>query len=199
MSTDWEHLPSTGRRGQQIAYAGAGLMTLIALGSILFVLLKPFGPDEAPVQTAKGFTQMVTDAREEIGTTEVLEATVFETYAIVEVPVQGSGRRTTSYRYAGNFDDVFTKSQRDSDETAFIDLADINAGAVLALLKKAPADVGLPDGRVSSVTIRMGSVPGSLDNTTPSVFVRVDTDFDEYGSIQTDLSGKVIEIDRGDD
>ncbi|WP_456694739.1 hypothetical protein [Aeromicrobium sp. P5_D10] len=199
MTIDWEHLPSSGRRGQRTAYLLAGVMVLVALGSILYVSVGSVGPDKAKVRTVEGFAQMVADARDEFGTTEVLEASLYDTYAMVTVPVEGSARRTITYQYGGDFDDVFTKGQRDIDETTLIDLADVDAAAVLAFLKSAPKEVGLPDGKVSSVSIRMGTLPDNSDIEAASVYIRVDTEFDEYGSIQTDLSGKVVDIDRGDD
>ncbi|MFI5428450.1 hypothetical protein [Aeromicrobium sp. UC242_57] len=89
MSTDWEHTPSPGRRGQQIAFAGAGVLLVFGLLSMWFVMGPGFGADKAHVQTTAGFGQLVVDARDGLGTTEVLEASLFETYAMVEVPVQG--------------------------------------------------------------------------------------------------------------
>ncbi|MFI5428449.1 hypothetical protein [Aeromicrobium sp. UC242_57] len=80
-----------------------------------------------------------------------------------------------------------------------IDLADLDFSRIVDLIRTAPTDVGLPDGVVSSVTIRMGSVPGTSTGERPSVFVHVSTEFDESGAVQTDLSGDVISIDRGDD
>lgn len=194
MTTEEQAGLSRRQRAQVIAFVVA-ILTFGVLGVVVALTGVPgSGPDKAKVLTVDGLTQMIEDAKSERGTTQVVEASLFENYAIVEFPVEGGIRRTISYHYKGDFDDEWTKGSRDQSEPeALVDLADLDVPATLALLKSAPKAVGLPDGKADSLTIRLDSYG------LASSYIRVDTDYDEYGTVQADLSGKVIQVDKATD
>lgn len=192
------------RRWWLAAGVGAALIAVIMVSMGIPVL----GPDGEKVLTADGMTDLLADAQAELGSTEVVGARLYESYAIVDTAVAGSATRTVSYRYAGDFDDVWHHSRRNDGSTALIDLADVDMPAILRLLPGAARRVGLPDGEVSNVDIRFAA-PSEVDDSgadgsgtdgspVPTVFVHVASDYEESGYVQTDLHGTVLRVERAD-
>lgn len=149
---------------------------------------------QAKIWATEGIEAFVDDVEEEFGTTEVIEADVFEDYAIVELPVEGEVSRTIAYRYDGGFSES-RKDTRTTDESkGLIDLSELDAEKTIALLPGAPEMVGLPDGEVTAIMITLAYGPDSVVSDVPEVSLNVRTEFGETGSVRADL-GNVVSTD----
>lgn len=192
-------MSSANRRIRILAAAVSVVGICVALVIALFGtgMLDADNP-KAKVLTAKGLDTMIADLEDRFGTTRVVELSLFDDYAIVELPVAGGARRVQSYQYDGEFDEFGKGTSRTADESsALIDLAELDVPATLALLKTTPEAVGLPDEQVSNVTIRL--VDGPSGNEMPLSYVMVESDHDESGFVRADLSGKVVDVDTATD
>ncbi|WP_157372701.1 hypothetical protein [Agromyces sp. Root81] len=162
---------------------------LVMSGTNVFTLGQP------KMWTAEGLEAFVDDVDEEFGTTEVVEAYLSESYATVEVPVDGDASRTITYKYDGGFTESRKGTRSAEESTGLIDLREFDAVQTMALLPDAPEMVGLADGAVSAIMIRLAYGPDSVVADVPEVSVHVETEFGETGSVRADLAGNVVSID----
>lgn len=129
----------------------------------------------------------------EFGTSEVVEVNLYEKYAMVVMPAEGSATRTITYQYDGDFDDVFTKGVRTPLAAGQpIDMSAVDVPSVIALIESTPAIVGLGDEAVTHVSFRPGFGSHVFEQNQPSVYIHVNSDFGESGYVQCDLAGKII-------
>lgn len=186
---------ATGRQPRVAVIALFGISIVTVLAVLWWAVLPQLGIGNPKMQTAAGVEEMVADLQDELGTTQVVEVSLYDSYAIVTVAVAGSSSRIINYRYAGDFKDVSYKSTRTDDSTQLIDLADVDAAAVLDRIAGAPAEVGLPGGSVLGVDIRLAAAPDGAPYG-PYAFIYVDSEFGETGRLQLDLAGRTVDVDK---
>lgn len=186
---------SSRQRTTRLIAVVVGAVVIGVGGWFMMSSANPFGLGQAKVLTVDGLEAFVDDVDEEFGTTEVVEAYLFDGYATVELPVSGDTKRTITYKYDGGFSES-RKDTRTADESmTLIDLRELDVERTLALLPEAPATVGLPDGEVGTVAIRLAYGPDSVVADMPEVSIHVDTEFGESGSVRADLSGDIVSVD----
>jgi len=121
----------------------------IGLASLLFISrvggesqVASGGAEQVAVEnltTASGYDAFVSEVQAKTGSTEVFDATIYPRYAVLDVPVDGSGQRSYGWYYDGRWD-KWTGRGTASEER--FDLADLDGDVVAATLKKARRLVG---------------------------------------------------------
>jgi hypothetical protein len=143
----------------------------------------PFSRAEAPdLQTAAGFEALLDAVRAETGSTTVFEASLYEGYAVVYVPVDATSKRYFSYYYDG---DLSRTSQGTTTYRRY-DLATIEGSVIPGLVRRAGTLVDDPE--TVYVIIR-----SPAENDQGAWFsVHASNEFMESGYFTADQAGKVV-------
>lgn len=142
------------------------------------------GGGSADVFSDQGLADLIEAVEEKSGSTEVFELSVFQGYAIVDIPTQSKGKRYISYRFDGRLSE-FTKD-RVSEDVRF-DLEDVDAAVLRDLAAKARRMVEAP---TSNYVIIRPAVP-PFGNGDVEVIAYATNDFSESGYLEATLDGKV--------
>lgn len=142
-------------------------------------------PGEADVFSEEGLEELADDLEAARGSTEIFSATLYPTYAVLEVPAQGSGKRMYRYYWDGDLDQ---QSKGTVSEPERMDLRDVELDVVEDLRKKARDQVEDADPATNYVIV---SAPGATDEGA-YFSAYASNDFGEGGYVSGDLDGKVI-------
>jgi hypothetical protein len=123
------------------------------------------GPAAAPIvvgptalHTPAGLRAFIDGVRTELGTTQVVDLTVYPDYAVLEMPVADAPARTQSYSYRGGLDASGTSSRDPGDP--LVDLATIDVDKILGLLAGAGQSLNVENPTVHYLIVRdMGEGP----------------------------------------
>ena len=138
--------------------------------------------------TAEALDELVADAREDLGSTRVDDIIVFHEHAVLTRAQAGSPTRAErlSYRTTGGFDE-FTVSKRDAGN-AYVDLADVDTAAAVALLERAPELVRVKDSEPEHRHLRIESTDGGR------LYIFITNEYNENGWVIAGLDGEVREV-----
>lgn len=135
-----------------------------------------------------GITTFMDSYRAEFGTSEVVELTLYDDYAIVRVPVPGAARNT-GWRYAEGGFDAFGAESRSFPGSAPIDLTEIDLTRLVRNIATARRTLDVEDYRLTYV--RVAYRPGS--ETEPRARIYVTNEASESGYLTTTLAGEILD------
>ncbi len=147
--------------------------------------INDFTPGQADVFSEEGLEELADDLEAARGSTEIFSATLYPTYAVLEVPAEGSGKRMFRYYWDGDLDQ---QSKGTVSEPKRMDLRDIELDVVEDLRTKARDQVEDADPKTNYVIV---SAPGATDEGA-YFSAYASNDFGEGGYVTGDLDGKVI-------
>lgn len=142
-------------------------------------------PGQADVFSEEGLEELADDLEAARGSSEIFSATLYPTYAVLEVPAEDSGKRMYRYYWDGDLDQ---QSKGTVSEPERMDLRDVELDAVEDLRKKARDQVENADPKTNYVIV---SPPGATDEGA-YFSAYASNDFGEGGYVTGDLDGKVI-------
>lgn len=143
-------------------------------------------PDLPDPTTGQGLASFVEAYKDHFGDTEADEITLFPTYVVIERrPADPAAPRDDYYRYDGGFRTIGDIPR--SPGTDIVDLSVLDLKKIAGLLAGAPQSAGVPNGRISHVTIAHGKDGG------PTVTVHV-ADGPKSGYLKVTATGEPIMI-----
>lgn len=140
-------------------------------------------PPPPKLHTVSGFDDLRTAIRQETGSTEVFEATIYPEYASLGVPAEPTGQRALSYFYNGELADP--GKGRSSYER--FDLTQIDPQVMIRLVQKAKRLVEDPTSWY--VIIRK---PGPPFDNGGWFSAYASNEFSESGYLQATLDGTIV-------
>lgn len=117
--------------GAVVAYFGAGLSD--GLDSVTGA--------EPDVLSADGYQDLLAAVEEETGSTEVFSATLYPTYAALELPVDRNSRRSEYWNWDG---DLETNGMKTTSSAGRVDLSRIDPAVFAGLIEQVRANVEDP-------------------------------------------------------
>lgn len=141
--------------------------------------------DPAPpdVFTASGYADILAAVRRETGSTQAFDVLLYPEYAVLTVPVDGTGDRALSYLWDG---DLRPAIKRTSDDTRF-DLEAIDPDGVRTLVRRARRQL-VEDPTTSYVRIR--SPRDSDEGAWLKAYAS--NEFSESGYLAATLDGTIV-------
>jgi hypothetical protein len=140
----------------------------------------------AGLHTPEGFTRLVADVRDGLGTTRVARAVVYPDYAVLTTAVPGRPGRAQTYQYRGGLDGPSDAGTRDADEP-LVDLAAFEPAVVLPLLAGAPESLKVTE--VTSTYLILED-----DGDGPHVAVYASNEFHESGYLEARPDGSIVAV-----
>jgi hypothetical protein len=98
--------------------------------------------DGVNVLSARGYTDLLDALRERTGSTESFSAVLYPTYAVVELPVDGTSQRSDRFYWDGR--DLESQNSLGTSTEERYDLEEIDPAVMVALLDKVRARVEAP-------------------------------------------------------
>ena len=171
-----------------------GFVVLIVVGVVGFVALLIFslarsagGPLGADPKDPKDFAEMVADIEKKTGRSDVFSVGLYDGYAIVYTPVDGTSKKAIAYRWDGNGISVFTKST--ASESRF-KLSEIDPAVIEGMCDPI---VELADGVSEGECYVQIRKPGPPFGGKAWFTASASDDFNQYYSVSYDLAGNEIE------
>ena len=138
--------------------------------------------------TAEGMTSFLEAYRDRFETSEAVDLTLYDAYAIVDVPVPGEGEQQ-GWTYRDGLGWVRFGGPRPTVEgVAPIDTDRSEVGALEANLAEARRTLAVPNPTRASVQLLAPARAGA----SPTLEIHVSNDFDEEGVLTTALDGRVL-------
>lgn len=127
--------------------AGAGVLAAVVLGVI--VLTRYLGDPSPPhpvtdptrtidVISAEGYADLLAAIEDETGDTAVFDATLYPTYATLDLPAAPRGRAETSWFWNGT---LVSQQMQGTSESPRIDLATIDPAVLVRLVERARTEL----------------------------------------------------------
>lgn len=132
--------------------------------------------------TARGYGELVAALADKTGSTEVFNATIYPEYAVLEVPVADSGRRSFGWYYDGRWQE-WTGKGTATDER--FDLADLDGRTVATTVKKTRRLVDEPSAAYVLVNAR-----GRDETVCLSAYVT--NELDQLAYVDATCDGAVV-------
>jgi len=140
-------------------------------------------PRAADVLSREGFQALVAAIKAETGTTNVFDATMYPTYAVVQLPVD----RETLRQYYYYWDGVMLKANESfgRSSTPRVDLASVDVEAMLRLVRRARRLVEEP-----TIWYVIVNAPDEFDKAV--MYAYASNKYSEGGYVSADADGDVI-------
>ncbi|WP_338674939.1 protein kinase [Streptomyces sp. SCSIO 30461] len=144
--------------------------------------------------TADGVRGVIKALEAETGTTEFVELTVYEEYALAEIPVSGSEKKYDRYQYRNGY----ASKQGPGGTIGFGDTGPIDVGKVKwdrlpALIAKADKELG-----IEKPTMRYIIVRGPVFDDVPTINVYLSDEYLSSGYLAADFDGAVLRTVKAD-
>lgn len=175
-----------------VLFAIGGGYALQQLSDNVDSVTSPFGngspanvPDGVPppdVLSPGGFDDLLGAIEQETGSTKVFQAVIYPDYASLDLPVDASSQRESSWFYDGGMRENGIKGTSSSKR---FDLAAVDPAVLTRLVRKTRALVDDP--KSSYVII------GGPFSEQPQIRAYSSNEFNESGYITAELNGKIID------
>ncbi|MBJ8347646.1 DUF1707 domain-containing protein [Antrihabitans sp. YC2-6] len=137
------------------------------------------------VDTVDGLREFVDLYRERFGDTIADEGSMHPDGQYIVFDRAEAPNRVRAYTFRGGFDPG-ALTARDPN-TQVIDLSLLNVDAVIGLQNGAPLAVGVPDGKVTHMSLQP-------NRGVPTISVHVNNEFGESGYLQADFDGRILSV-----
>ena len=172
------------------------VVVLVAIAGVSLGPLIVLTTRQGDMFSADALTEMVADAREELGSTRVDDISVFKKHAVLSRAQAGSPNREERWIYyrrpIGGGWDEWTKGTRDEGD-AFVDLANVDMRAAIALMKRTPELTRVSDSDPEKWQLRIESTDGGR------LYLFVSNEFHENGWVIAGLDGQIREVHPHDE
>ncbi len=143
----------------------------------------PLAREKVDVLSADGFADLVAAVKEQTGTTSVFDATLYPTYAVLQLPVDRESKRQQYFYWDGS--DLESRDSFGRSSEARLDLTTVNVRAMLRLVRQAKKQIEEPN-----TWYVILDAPDPNDATVISAYAS--NKFTEGGYIAADANGKEI-------
>lgn len=128
-----------------------------------------------------GHRQLVRDVEAATGSTEAFEAVIYPDYAVVHLPVDARSQRYSYWFWDGDLEEM---ESRGTSSYERFDLADVDMGVVVRLVKRARGQVDDPTSWYAIVR--------APDDQGAAIWAYASNDFDEGGYVSATPDGRVV-------
>ncbi|MCB0908122.1 MAG: DUF1707 domain-containing protein [Nocardioidaceae bacterium] len=140
--------------------------------------------------TEAGMRRFLKAYDDKFGQNDAVSATFYRDHVVVETPRPAGGSRLWSYRDGGTF---FALGTQPRTMKGTVDLAQIDVGALLGNVDRAPAKAHVRDHPDVMATAARTSA-----GIPPTIVITVTNDAGAYGYVITNFAGKVTSVGKAD-
>lgn len=138
-----------------------------------------------------GLWTLTRDLKDEFGTTDVVNAGIYDSHAVITRRVHGDSRHTISYRYDGHtFKRVAAVPAGGAPQ---VDFADVDVPAAVNLANTTPTRVGLYGHAVTHLVVRAAQAVNAHHNHPTRLLVYARNVKGETGHVRANVTGKVLQ------